>query len=214
MRKPTAAMILVSSCFFFVIASPIPAASLEDAVGAYKRGDYETAYQLIKPLADHGDASAQYHLGIMYDEGHGVPQNHDKAMRLYEKAADKGNAEAQRRLGFMYEKGHDVPQDYNKASMWYEMAANQGNAEAQFHIGRLYASGQGVPQEYVLAYMWFTLAASHYPASETANRSNAVANLNEIAIKMVPEEIAEAQRMAREWKPKVESKPRKDRKRK
>ena len=71
-----------------------------------------------------------------------------------------------------------------------------------FNIGELYASGKGVPQDYVLASMWFTLAASHYPASEIADRNNVAVKINEITLKMIPEEIAEAKRMAREWKPK------------
>ena len=88
--------------------------------------------------------------------------------------------------------------------MWYETAASKWNAKAIFNIGELYASGKGVPQDYVLAYMWFTLAAFHYPASEIADRNNVAVKINEIALKMIPEEIAEAKRMAREWKPKKE----------
>ena len=88
--------------------------------------------------------------------------------------------------------------------MWYEMAACKGNAKAQFNLGELYASGRGVPQDYVLVYMWFILAASHYPASEMADRNNVTIKINEISLKMVPEEIAEAQRLARGWKPQKE----------
>ena len=201
MRKPSAALILTISLF---MAVPVIAGQFEDALKACDRGDHKTEYLLIKPLADQGDATAQYHLGVMYDDGHGVPQDYNKAMRWYGKAADKGNAEAQCNLGSMYVKGHGVPQDYNKASMWYEMAASKGNAKAQFNMGEFYASGKGVPQDYVLAYMWFTLAASHYPAVEIADRNDVAIKINEIALKMVPEEIAEAQRMAREWKPKKE----------
>jgi uncharacterized protein len=198
-RTAAAAVILIISIF---MACPTIAGSFDEALEACDRGDHKTEYRLIKPLADQGDASAQYHLGVMYDDGHGVPQDFNEAMRWYGKAADNGNAEAQCNLGSMYVKGHGVPQDYDKASMWYEMAAGKGNAKAQFNIGELYASGKGVPQDYVLAYMWFTLAASHYPASEIADRNNVAKKINEIALKMVPEEIAEAQRMAREWKPK------------
>ena len=201
MRRTAAALILIISLF---MAGPTIAGSFEEALKACDRGDHKEEYRLIKPLADQGDASAQYYLGVMYDDGHGLPQDYKEAMRWYGKAADKGNAEAQCNLGSMYVKGHGVPQDYNKASMWYEMAAGKGNAKAQFNMGELYASGKGVPQDYVLAYMWFTLAASHYPASEIADRNNVAIKINEIALKMVPEEIAEAQRMAREWKPKKE----------
>ena len=162
MRRPSAALILFISLF---TAGPTIAGSFEEALKACDRGEHNAEYRLIKPLADQGDASAQYYLGGMYDDGHGVPQ------------------------------------DYNKASMWYEMAAGKGNAKAQFNIGELYASGKGVPQDYVLAYMWFTLAASHYPASEITDRNNVAKIINEISLKMAPGEIAQAQRMAREWKP-------------
>ncbi len=201
MRRPSAALILIVSLF---MAGPAIAGPFEDAMKACDRGDHKTEYGSIQSLADQGNASAQCRLGVMYEEGHGVPQDYKEAMRWYGKAADKGNAEAQCNLGSMYGKGHGVPQDYEKASMWYEMAASKGNAIAQFNIGEMYASGKGVPQVYVLAYMWFTLAASHYPASEVADRNNVAIKINEIALKMVPEEIAEAQRMAREWKPKKE----------
>lgn len=201
MRRAAAAVILIIS---LPMAVPTFAGPFEDALKACDRGDHKTEYGLIESLADQGNASAQYRLGVMYDEGHGMPQDYNKAMRWYGKAADKGNADAQCHLGSMYLKGHGVPQDYDKASMWYEMAAGKGNAKAQFNIGEMYANGKGVPQDYVLAYMWFTLAVSHYPASEIADRNNVSIKINEISLKMVPEEIAEAQRMAREWKPKKE----------
>ena len=201
MRRTSTAFILIISLF---MAGPAIAGPFEDALKACDRGDHMTEYGLIESLADQGNASAQYHLGVMYDDGHGVPQDYNKAIKWYGKAADQGNASAQCNLGSMYVKGHGVPQDYNKASMWYEMAAGKGNAKAMFNIGEMYASGKGVPQDYVLAYMWFTLAASHYPASEIADRNNVAIKINEIALKMIPEEIAEAQRLAREWKPKKE----------
>ena len=198
MQRPSAALILILSLF---IACQAIAGPFEEALKACDRGDHKAEYSLIKPLADQGDASAQYHLGVMYDDGHGVPQDYKEAMRWYGEAADKGNAEAQCNLGSMYVKGHGVPQDFDKASMWYETAAGKGNAKAMFNIGEMYASGKGVPQDDVLAYMWYTLAASHFPASEIADRNNVDLKRNEIALKMVPEEIAEANRMAREWKP-------------
>ena len=198
MRRTSAAVILIIS---LLMAVPAVAGPFEDALKACDRGDHKTEYGLIESLADQGHASAQYRLGVMYDEGHGMPQDYSKAMKWYGKAADQGDADAQCHLGSMYVKGHGVPQDYDKASMWYEMAASKGNAKAMFNIGELYSSGKGVPQDYVLAYMWFTLAASHYPASEIADRNNVAVKINEIALKMIPEEIAEAKRMAREWRP-------------
>ena len=115
-------------------------------------------------------------------------------MTLYRVAADQGNAEAQSSLGAMYTQGKGVPQDYSEAMKWMRLAADQGIAPAQFNLGIMYAKGQGVPQDYVLAHMWFNLSAAQ--GDETA-----VKNRDIVAGKMTPEQLAEAQRLAREWKP-------------
>jgi TPR repeat protein len=75
------------------------------------------------------------------------------------------------------------------------LAAEQGSAFAQFNLGRMYRTGQGVPQDYVQAHMWANLAAAQ-------NHKNALVTRNLIAKKMSQSQIAEAQRLAREWKPK------------
>ncbi len=73
---------------------------------------------------------------------------------------------------------------------------------AQLMIGTMYLYGQGVPQDYVQAHMWFNLAASRFaPGSD---RDAAITGREEIAALMTPAQIAEAQRLAREWKPKPE----------
>ena len=99
----------------------------------------------------------------------------------------------------MYNFGEGVPQDYEQAVAWYRKAADQGNAGAQFCLGLMYENGQGVAQDYVRAHMWFNLAASG--SSEPA-RSFSVKERANIEGVMTPAQIAEAQRMAREWKPK------------
>jgi hypothetical protein len=55
-----------------------------------------------------------------------------------------------------------------------------------------------------LAHKWFNLAASRYPASEIVARKKAIHNRDLVASKMNPTQIAEAQKLAREWKPKME----------
>ncbi len=86
--------------------------------------------------------------------------------------------------------------------MWYRKAAEQGVAAAQLNLGVRYDNGQGVPQDYVQAHVWFNLAAARFLASETENRETAVRNRDRVAAKMTVAQIAEAQRLAREWKPK------------
>ena len=201
MRKPSAALILVTS---LLIAVPAIAGQFEDASKAYQRGDYKTANRLLKPLAEQGSPKSQYNLGLMYALGQGVRQDYVEAVKWYRKAADQGDAAARYNLGLMYALGQGVAQDHAIAAMWYRKAADQGDASAQFNLGLMYGMGQGVPQDYVQSYMWFTLAASQFTASEQGKREMAGSNRDISASKMTPAQIAEAQRLVREWKPKKE----------
>ncbi len=79
-------------------------------------------------------------------------------------------------------------------------AAEQGNADAQYSLGRMYAHGKGVTQNYVVAHMWFDLCAAC--SKGDLQKTVAVAR-NQVAAKMSAQQIAEAQRMAREWKPRA-----------
>jgi TPR repeat protein len=126
------------------------------------------------------------------------------AYSLNKQLAEAGDAKAQFLLGAGYYSGEGVPQDYAEAMKWYRKAADQGHASAQYNLGILYAEGQGVPQDYVLAHMFFNLAVSRYPASEQDKRKKVIHNRDLAASKMTPAQIAEAQRLAREWKPKKE----------
>jgi hypothetical protein len=159
---------------------------------AYDQGDYATAFKEMRPLAEQGDAAAQFNLGILYDNGYGVPQDDQEAVRWWRLAAGQGNAAAQFNLGVMYEQGQGVPQDVAEAVRWYRLAAVQGHATAQFNLGILYGKGQGVLQDYIQAHMWASLAAAQNQERATKLRA-ALAN------DMTPEQIAEAQRLAGEW---------------
>jgi len=123
------------------------------------------------------------------------------AIRLIRPLADQGDAEAQLDLGAMYQNGQGVPQDYATAVRWFRKAADQGDAIAQNNLGLMYYNGQGVPQDYVQAHMWLNLAAATFPATDAESRQKAVKNRDFVASKMTPEQIAEAQKLAREWKP-------------
>ena len=168
------------------------------ASAAYQKGNYATALRLLRPLADQGSAPAQFNLGIMYYHGRGVRQNDPEAAKWFHLAADQGDAPAQFNLGVMYSEGQGVPQDYAEAVKWYRLAANQGHAQAQYNLGLWYTSGGDA----VSAHMWFNLAAARFPASDARKRNLAVGNRDLVASKMTPEQIAEAQNLAREWKPK------------
>ena len=138
-------------------------------------------------------------MGVMYADGLGVPQDYAEAMKLYRLAAEQGNARAQANLGVMYGRGLGVPQDYAEAVKWYRLAAERGKVRAQFKLGVMYADGQGVAQDYAEAHKWVNLAAAQSQGDKQKKYSEA---RDTIAKKMTPQQIAEAQRLAREWKPK------------
>jgi uncharacterized protein len=160
------------------------------------------AMHWFQKSAGQGHILAQYSLGVGYENGRGVEKNHVAAMSWYFQAASQGLAAAQNNLGFMLATGEGgVPTNYDDALKWYRKAAGQGLAVAQFSLGVMYQNGQGVPQDLVQAHKWASLAVAGFPPSETETRNRAVSVRDLVAGKMTSAEIAEAQRLAREWKP-------------
>ena len=195
--------LIAALCTGFALGLTAPAwAGFDEGVAAYDRGDYATALREWRPLAKQGNANAQYNLGIMYNNGRGVPQDFAEAVKWYSKAAEQGMAEAQVNLGvmYMYYNGHGVPQDLAEVVKWNRMAAEQGDAGAQYNLGVMYDNGQGVPQDYAQAHMWFNFAVSRFPPGDT--RDIAVKSRDNVAMRMTPAQISEAEKLAREWKPK------------
>jgi len=129
-------------------------------------------------------------------------QSEDGTASTSSLAAEQGRADAQFAIGSRYEDGQGVPQSYTEAMKWYRLAAEQGNAWAQFRLGMMYREGRGAPHDFVQAYMWLNLAASRFAASETEYRDSAIQNRDRAASRLTHEQIAEAQNLAREWKPK------------
>jgi hypothetical protein len=169
---------------------------------AYEKGNYETALKLLRPLAENGDVRAQSTLGLLYYRGRGVRQNDVEALKWFRLAADRGDAVAEFNLGVMHAEGQGVPQDNAEAAKWYRLAADQGSPQAQYNLGLWHAQGDGGSPDNIRAHMWFNLAAARFPASDTRNRSAAANSRDAVAGNMSSEQIAEAQRLAREWKPK------------
>jgi TPR repeat protein len=180
------------------------AVNADAAYAAYQEGDYATALRLARPLAAGGDARAQSMLGLLYYGGRDVPQDHNEALRWFRRAADQDDAAAQLYLGVMFSEGQGVPQDNAEAATWFRRAADLGDAQAQYNLGLSYAKGETGEPDNVSAHVWFNLAAAHFPASDTGDRSAAIRNRDLVAKKMTPDQIAEAQKLALEWKPKRE----------
>ena len=106
--------------------------------------------------------------------------------------AEQGDAISQYNLGLMYDRGVGVPEDDVEAVRWHRLAAEQGYAIAQYQLGYMYALGEGVPEDDVLAYMWVHLAAAE--GNENAREIKDI-----LEERMTREQIAEAQRLSREW---------------
>ncbi len=160
----------------------------------------EKTWVQVQAKADSGSAKAQAILGWMYFAGiDGLPEDAAKAAEWFQKAAAQGNTFAQNMLGRMYYRGEGVSKNIAKAVDWYQKAAAQGDANAQSNLGAMYYNGQGVPQDYVMAHLWSNLASVGLSGED---RERAVRNRDLAASKMSPSQVAEAQRLAREWQPK------------
>ena len=116
--------VVVAAALLVTLAAPAWA-GLREGWAAYDRGDYATAMQELRPVAEQGDAYAQSLLGTMYYDGEGVPQDYALAVEWYRKAAEQGQPFAAYNLGNLYFFGEGVPQDLVHAFIWYDRAASQ-----------------------------------------------------------------------------------------
>ena len=174
------------------------AQDFQKGFAAYEKEDYATALKEWRPLADQGDAEAQFYLGRIYNKGQGVTQDYKEAARLYGLAAAQGYASAQYNLGLMYFNGQGVTQDYKEAARLYGLAAAQGDADAQVNLGGMYFNGEGVIQDKVSAHMWFNIAASMCCTYTSRGVADAVKNRDIIAKTMTASQLEKAQDLARE----------------
>ncbi len=157
--------------------------------------NYDEMVKWCRKAAEQGYAVAQNALGVWYEQGFGVKQDYVEAAKWYCKAAGQGNVEAQEKFAEFLSYGKGVPQDYVEALKWYRKAADQGDAVAQYSLGNQYYRGYGVIRDYVEADKWFNLASAQ--GLDFARKS-----LSVVEQSMTPGQIAEAQKLAREFVPK------------
>jgi TPR repeat protein len=165
-------------------------------LGVYREPIQEVVVGLAQTLGlARGNSDVAYDA---YDEG-----RYGTALRLARPLASEGDARAQSLLGLLYYRGlGGVPQDDAEAMKWFRSAADRGDARAQYHLGLFYAHGMSGETDNVSAHMWFNLASARFPASDISFRNASRVNRDLVAQKMTPYELAEAQKLAREWKPK------------
>ncbi len=175
--------------------------------------DHDKAAILLKAAAEAKNAKAQLLMGFLHFHGKGVEQSDDIASRYYYAAANNGEAAAVERLiklsergsaealtyaGLLYKDGIGVGTDAPKAAQLVLGGAEKNFGLAQYMISHAYGSGQGFEQDYLKAHMWANLAAANEHEGATKRR-DVWSQL------MTPEQIADAQDMAREWTAKFEA---------
>jgi len=133
-------------------------------------------------------------MALRYAKGRGVPQNDSEAANWVRRSANQGHIIAQYNLAILYASGRGVEQDDSEAAKWYQLAADQGYTLAQSSLALQYKLGHGVPQDPVRALMWLNLAAARGDSKAARERDAMLQSLN-------PPQIAEASKLAREWKP-------------
>jgi uncharacterized protein len=178
------------------LVGPATAAELDDAVAAAHRGEYATALRLLSPLAEKGDARAQFDIGFMHAYGWGVQRNSADAVTWYRKAADQGLPVAQHFLGMAYVNGEGVRPDDAEAARWFARAAGQGFAQAQFMLGLMTLDGRGVARDPVQGYAWLVMGGRGGVRSAARSIQSQV---------LTEAQRAQAQEIIDHWKPKPES---------
>ncbi len=156
------------------------------------------ALNWCRKAAEQGLALAQNNLGTCYEKGEGVKSDMAEAVKWYRRAADQGLAKAQCNLGLCYIVGKGVPQSDGEAAKWLGRSAERGNALAQLNIGVCYINGEGVAKNKIEAHKWMSLAKAQ-------GRADVTKFLADLERDMSQQQITEAQKRAREFKPKPEN---------
>lgn len=189
MIRAKSAVALIATLLLVALAY---AADYRAGLDAYESGSYDAALAEWQPLAESGDARAQFGLGMLYANGFGVDMNDEKALEWFGKAAAQDYAEAQYRIGVMHQNGWGVPMDDEIAADWYMKAAKQGFTEAQIALGQVYAAEYCVRYDPIQAYKWFAIAAQLDDVDAAEKRDT-------IAKKLAPEELEQAKALVTEW---------------
>ena len=167
--------------------------------GERVRRDDQEAVKWYRRAAEQGYAGAQNSLGVMCEIG----KDYQEAISWYRKAAEQHDVAAQCNLGKMYFYGWGVCKDDQEAVKWYRKAAEQDYVDAQYSLGQMYFDGEGVPQDYVQAHKWFNLATAREGEYREIDLAEVQRAKNESEKVMTGSQVAEAQRLAREWRPKT-----------
>jgi uncharacterized protein len=215
-----------------LIAAAFPAhAGLKQGLAAYDSADYAAARKELRPLAEQGNAQAQYRLGKMANLGQGLPPDKKEAARWFHLAAQQGLAAAQGALGYLCLVGEGVSQNNDLALKWTRKAAAQGDATAQFNLSVMHGEPFGIQKNPAESLKWLRKAADQrhvgalntlgsiyekgqggarpnpvfayvlFAASAEKGDSTAAARLKTLETGMSAKDLQAGQALARKWKP-------------
>jgi len=153
----------------FAISAAAYSGQFDFAKNASTNAKAENAIAKYKPLAEQGNAAAQFNMGLIYQVGYGVAPDDATAATWYQKASEQGFTRAETALGLLYLTGRGVPKDYDQAANWLTKAAQQGDSVAQENLGAMYGNGKGVPLDKRLAIEWSQKAAEQGNVKAKAN---------------------------------------------
>ena len=147
-------------------------AGLEEGLTAYRNKNYQGALNEMLPLAKSGNARAQNVMGLLYQGGHGVPQDHAESLRWLLLSAEQNEPTAFNNLGLVYSKGLGVKQDHVEAVKWYTRAADAGSELGTYNLAYKYEKGEGIRKNYVEALRLYQMGAQrgHAPAEVAVGR--------------------------------------------
>ena len=169
-----------------VVSNTVSAQSddIQRAVDAYGQGDYATAIAIWEPHAHQGNREAQFAMGVLYFEGHGVSKNLDEALAWFRKAANSGHPTAMFNLGVAYWEGRGLNKNFSQAVDWWERAAESGDIASQYNLGLAYYLGKGAQKDIDKARSWLTQASEQGHAD--ANRVLGVIGEKEVVTQNTP----------------------------
>lgn len=136
------------------------AADFQAGLDAYNKGDFATALKEWQPLAEQGDANAEYNIGLLYARGQGVPQDYAKALAWYQKAAEQDVPAAEYNLGVMYANGQGVTANPAEAKKWFLKAEQKGVGEAVEGLAAVYGDNGAVSESPAELEKWYREAAA------------------------------------------------------
>lgn len=188
---PTTA-VLLAVVFFLCSIPQIAGAGLDSGISAFERGDYQTAHQELRPLAESGNPKAQYYIGLMAYSGKGVAPDSAEAIKWIKPAAENGMADAQYIYALLLEGGTPGPAGKIEAIKWFTLASDQGHVDAQMKLVDRYSRGDGIKPNLVQAYTWCGVAHLHVPS-----RCNPQESVT--AYQMTAEQKEDAKRNVQQW---------------